>query len=85
MVVGTVVQTASQSVHMFIGARYLLGPWSSPVKSLSESDGFAYRWLIGFGLNFAATGAPMLISEIAYPSKSLTSLRMDLYRRTRAI
>lgn len=50
MIVGTVLQTASQNVRMFIGA----------------------RWLIGFGLNFAATGAPMLISELAYPSK-LTS------------
>ena len=49
MIIGTVLQTASQNVRMFIGA----------------------RWLIGFGLNFAATGAPMLISELAYPSKSL--------------
>ncbi|PPQ73948.1 hypothetical protein CVT26_006401 [Gymnopilus dilepis] len=45
MIIGTVLQTASQTVHMFIGA----------------------RWLIGFGLNLAATGAPMLISELAYP------------------
>ncbi|KAF9480316.1 general substrate transporter [Pholiota conissans] len=59
MIIGTVVQTASQNVHMFIGA----------------------RWLIGFGLNFAATGAPMLISEVAYPSQrgQLTSLYNSLW------
>jgi sugar porter (SP) family MFS transporter len=39
------------------------------------------RWLIGFGLNFAATGAPMLISELAYPSQrgQLTSLYNSLW------
>ncbi|KAF4622204.1 hypothetical protein D9613_009628 [Agrocybe pediades] len=59
MIIGTVVQTASQNVHMFIGA----------------------RWLIGFGLNFAATGAPMLISELAYPSQrgQITSLYNSLW------
>ncbi|KAF8185957.1 general substrate transporter [Pholiota molesta] len=59
MVIGTVVQTASQNVRMFIGA----------------------RWLIGFGLNFAATGAPMLISEVAYPSQrgQITSLYNSLW------
>ncbi|KAF8878373.1 general substrate transporter [Gymnopilus junonius] len=59
MVIGTILQTASQNVHMFIGA----------------------RWLIGFGLNFAATGAPMLISELAYPSQrgQITSLYNSLW------
>ncbi|KIJ45398.1 hypothetical protein M422DRAFT_166811 [Sphaerobolus stellatus SS14] len=59
MIIATIVQTASQSVHMFIGA----------------------RWLIGFGLTFAATGAPMLISELAYPSQrgQLTSLYNSLW------
>ncbi|KAF8962002.1 hexose transporter [Flammula alnicola] len=59
MIIGTVLQTASQTVHMFIGA----------------------RWLIGFGLNFAATGAPMLISELAYPSQrgQITSLYNSLW------
>ncbi|TFK33819.1 general substrate transporter [Crucibulum laeve] len=59
MIIGTILQTASQNVHMFIGA----------------------RWLIGFGLNFAATGAPMLISELAYPSQrgQITSLYNSLW------
>ncbi|EGO26001.1 hypothetical protein SERLADRAFT_355924 [Serpula lacrymans var. lacrymans S7.9] len=46
MIAATVIQTASQSVQMFIGA----------------------RWLIGFGLTFAATAAPLLVTEVAYPS-----------------
>ncbi|KAF9012535.1 general substrate transporter [Cyathus striatus] len=59
MIAATVVQTASQNVHMFIGA----------------------RWLIGFGLTFATTGSPMLISELAYPSQrgQLTSLYNSLW------
>ena len=47
MIIATAVQSASQSVGMFIGARFL----------------------IGFGLTFAANAAPMLITEIAYPSQ----------------
>ncbi|KAJ7075293.1 general substrate transporter [Mycena belliarum] len=45
MVIATAVQTASQSVGMFIGARFL----------------------IGFGLTFAANAAPMLVTELSYP------------------
>ncbi|KAJ7128401.1 hexose transporter [Mycena epipterygia] len=45
MCLGTAVQTASQSVGMFIGARFL----------------------IGFGLTFAANAAPMLVTELSYP------------------
>lgn len=39
MCVATALQTASQNVHMFIGARFM----------------------IGFGLSFAANAAPMLV------------------------
>ncbi|KAI1787461.1 general substrate transporter [Ganoderma leucocontextum] len=46
MCIATVIQTASHSVGMFIGARFL----------------------IGFGLTFAAAAAPVLVTEIAYPS-----------------
>ncbi|KAF8887531.1 general substrate transporter [Infundibulicybe gibba] len=46
MCCATVIQTASQSVGMFIGARFL----------------------IGFGLTFAANAAPMLVTEISYPT-----------------
>jgi len=45
MIIATAVQTASQSVGMFIGARFL----------------------IGFGLTFAANAAPMLVTELSYP------------------
>ncbi|KAH7928916.1 general substrate transporter [Leucogyrophana mollusca] len=46
MVIATAIQTASQSVNMFIGARFL----------------------IGFGLTFASNAAPLLVTEIAFPS-----------------
>jgi MFS family permease len=59
MCVATALQTASQSIGMFIGARFL----------------------IGFGLTFAANAAPMLVTEIAYPPyrASLTSLYNSLW------
>ncbi|TFY58091.1 hypothetical protein EVG20_g8291 [Dentipellis fragilis] len=47
MLIATAIQTASNSVNMFIGARFL----------------------IGFGLTFAAAAAPLLVTEIAYPSQ----------------
>ncbi|KAK7447455.1 hypothetical protein VKT23_014164 [Stygiomarasmius scandens] len=46
MCAATAVQTAAQSVGMFVGARFL----------------------IGFGLTFAANAAPMLVTEISYPT-----------------
>ncbi|VDB83240.1 unnamed protein product [Peniophora sp. CBMAI 1063] len=46
MIGGTVVQTASQSTGMFIGARFM----------------------IGFGVTFAAAASPLLVTELAYPS-----------------
>ncbi|TBU44547.1 general substrate transporter [Dichomitus squalens] len=46
MCIATVLQTASHSVGMFIGARFL----------------------IGFGLTFAAAAAPVLVTEVAYPT-----------------
>ncbi|KAF7334610.1 Lactose permease [Mycena venus] len=59
MVIATVIQTASQSVGMFIGARFL----------------------IGFGLTFAANAAPMLVTELSYPKyrAALTSTYNSLW------
>ncbi|KAJ2916549.1 hypothetical protein MD484_g3844, partial [Candolleomyces efflorescens] len=59
MCIATAVQTAAQSVGMFIGARFL----------------------IGFGLTFAATSAPLLVTEISYPSyrAALTSTYNSLW------
>ncbi|EIW83369.1 hexose transporter [Coniophora puteana RWD-64-598 SS2] len=59
MIAATVVQTASQSVQMFIGARFM----------------------IGFGLTFATSAAPLLITEVAYPSQRavLTSVYNSLW------
>ncbi|EIW78561.1 hexose transporter [Coniophora puteana RWD-64-598 SS2] len=59
MLIATALQTASQSVGMFIGARFL----------------------IGFGLTFAANAAPLLVTEVAYPAyrAPLTSLYNSLW------
>ncbi|KAF8591257.1 general substrate transporter [Ramaria rubella] len=46
MIIGATIQTASQNLGMFIGARFLMG----------------------LGLTFAANAAPLLVSEIAYPT-----------------
>ncbi|KAI0064231.1 hexose transporter [Artomyces pyxidatus] len=59
MLIATALQTAAQSVGMFIGARFL----------------------IGFGLTFAANAAPMLVTEVAYPAyrAPLTSMYNSLW------
>ncbi|KAH0835891.1 hexose transporter [Lanmaoa asiatica] len=59
MCIATAIQTAAQSVGMFIGARFL----------------------IGFGLTFAANAAPMLVTEISYPTyrAPLTALYNSLW------
>ncbi|KAF8591260.1 general substrate transporter [Ramaria rubella] len=59
MVVGAAIQTAAQSLGMFIGARFLMG----------------------FGLTFAANSAPLLVTELAYPTQraQLTSCYNSLW------
>ncbi|KAN0084416.1 hexose transporter [Tylopilus felleus] len=59
MCIAVALQTASQSVGMFIGARFL----------------------IGFGNTFAANAAPMLVTELSYPTyrAPLTSLYNSLW------
>jgi len=54
MIAATILQTASTSVGMFIGARFL----------------------IGFGLTFAAGAAPLLITEIAFPTQRAQATSM---------
>ena len=81
----TALQTASQTVGMFIGARSV---FSSPYTPLDDACQFThtslhvyYRFMIGFGLTFAANAAPMLVSEISYPlyRAPLTSLYNALW------
>ncbi|KAF8192364.1 hexose transporter [Mycena galopus ATCC 62051] len=59
MCIAAAIQTVSQSVGMFIGA----------------------RCLIGFGLSFAASAAPMLVLELSYPKyrAQLTSTYNSLW------
>ncbi|KAG9309327.1 putative hexose transporter [Chiua virens] len=58
MIIAAVLQTASQSVQMFIVSRFI----------------------IGFGLGFATNAAPLLVTELAYPSQRgvLTSMYNSL-------
>ncbi|KAH9930183.1 hexose transporter [Amylocystis lapponica] len=59
MLIGVAVQSAAQTLTMFIGARFC----------------------IGFGLTFAANAAPMLVTEISYPTyrAPLTSVYNSLW------
>ena len=68
MCIATILQTASHSVGMFIGARYVHphSQWSMTVSAHSHTTD--NRFLIGFGLTFAAAAAPVLVTEIAYPT-----------------
>lgn len=62
LIVGAIIQTASQSVNMFIGARFLR-KFTVHRKALSNEAFYE----VGFGLGFATAAAPMLVMEIAYP------------------
>lgn len=74
----TVIQTASQSVGMFIGARWGLLVLKLIVLRAELCGG---RFMIGFGLTFAASAAPVLVTELAYPSQRapVTSLYNTLW------
>lgn len=64
MVIATAVQGAAQSVGMFIGARYA----RFQMASLLRNHSLICSFLIGFGLTFAANAAPMLVTEVSYPT-----------------
>lgn len=78
MIIATVLQTASQSVSMFIGARCVLA--SSAFPTITERIVWI-SWMIGFGLTFAHAAAPLLVTEIAYPTQraQLTSVYNTLW------
>lgn len=78
MTAATILQTASQTVGMFIGARFLSmwDLWNHfSVRLLTR------KHLVGFGLTFCANAAPLLVSEVAYPSQraALTSTYNSLW------
>lgn len=59
---GCIIQTASQSVEMFIGARFM-----RTYLLLQNTKAGTNDFLVGFGLGFCTNAAPMLLTEIAYP------------------
>lgn len=66
MIVATALQTASSSVGMFIGARFEISHHYARIRLKPHC--VIYRFLIGFGLTFAGSAAPLLITEVAFPS-----------------
>uniref|UniRef100_A0A0W0FTH9 Putative hexose transporter n=1 Tax=Moniliophthora roreri TaxID=221103 RepID=A0A0W0FTH9_MONRR len=77
---GTALQTASQSVRMFIGARSAnILPYCHVFSIFTSMP--VRRFLIGFGLSFAANAAPLLVTELSYPSyrAALTSAYNSLW------
>lgn len=74
MIVATVLQTISNSFGMFIGARY--GSPLSLVLVWAHQTSFHHSFLIGFGLTFAAAAAPLLVTEIAFPTQRAQATSM---------
>ena len=64
MIIAAVIQTASQSVNMFIGARFMRMIFTTFTIFPSTK---VLLLVVGFGLGFATAGAPLLVMEIAYP------------------
>ncbi|KAF8641454.1 hypothetical protein AX16_009966 [Volvariella volvacea WC 439] len=66
---------------ILLGASIMIG--ASFLQAFSRSVGMfiGARFLIGFGLNFAHLAAPLLVSEVAYPTQraQLTSLYNTLW------
>ena len=67
MIIGAIIQCKS---CLFMSYRYPL------TKSLGESVNFAMfvvsRFILGFGLSFATTAAPSLVSELSHPQDRVT-------------
>ena len=66
---------------VFIGAFIMIGATILQTASQNVDMFIGSRFMIGFGLTFAANAAPMLVSEISYPPyrAPLTSLYNSLW------
>ncbi|KAF8527613.1 hexose transporter [Hysterangium stoloniferum] len=78
MCFGAGVQAGARNLGMFIAARLVIFPTSSVIIQLTL---LPFSFCMGFGLAFAANAAPLLISEIAYPTQraQLTSTYNSLW------
>ena len=65
MLIGTAIQTAAQNIGMFIGCRKAI---SISFYATCRLIFVSHRFLIGFGLGFACLAAPILITELAFPT-----------------
>jgi MFS family permease len=68
-------------LSIFFGAFIMVGATILQTASKNVGMFIGARFLIGFGLTFAANAAPMLVTEIAYPvyRAPLTSLYNSLW------
>jgi MFS family permease len=66
---------------VWIGALIMCGATALQTASQNVGMFIGSRFMIGFGLTFAANAAPMLVTEIAYPPyrAPLTSLYNSLW------
>ena len=71
IVAGVALQCAAQSVAMFVGARFMSERYQLP-RLLEHRLIFP---LVGFGLAFAVNAAPLLITELAYPTQVCESVK----------
>lgn len=67
MLGGVALQCASTTIAMFVGARFVseLHKYTE-AKALESSS---LRVIVGFGLAFALNAAPLLVTELAYPTQ----------------
>ncbi|KIO22815.1 hypothetical protein M407DRAFT_27690 [Tulasnella calospora MUT 4182] len=61
---------------MFVGGMIMLGGVVLQVQSLDVSQFIIARGLIGFGIAFSVNAAPLLITEVAYPTQRSTITAM---------
>ncbi|KAG8980573.1 hypothetical protein FRB90_001729, partial [Tulasnella sp. 427] len=57
---------------MFVGGMIMLGGVALQVQSLDVAQFIIARGLIGFGIAFSVNAAPLLITEVAYPTQRST-------------
>lgn len=76
-----VTDLAGRRKGIALGALIMIGGAILQTAAQNFSMFIAARWMMGFGLTFAANAAPLLVSEIAYPSQRapLTSCYNSLW------
>ena len=70
MLAGVALQTAATSIGVFIGSRGISTSFLELISPpASRKPNFLLTLPVGFGLTFALNAAPLLITELAYPTQ----------------